>query len=65
MPASSSATSTAFQEAVSRAKPAIQTSAASGASVLRDRNDLEFLAGCADDIPDSLAHQKPRHWRYE
>ena len=33
--------------------------------VLRDRNDLQLLAGCADDIPDSLAHQKPCHRGYE
>ena len=26
--------------------------------MLRDRNDLKFLTGYADDIPDSLAHQK-------
>jgi hypothetical protein len=25
--------------------------------VLRDGNDLQLLAGCADDIPDGLAHQ--------
>ena len=30
--------------------------------VLRDRNDLEVLAGCFDYIPNSFAHQKPCHW---
>jgi len=30
--------------------------------VLRDRNDLKALTGCADFIPNSLAHQKPCHW---
>src|ERR1700736_3975853 len=33
--------------------------------VLRDRNDLKVLTGCADFIPNSLAHQKPCHWGYE
>ena len=33
--------------------------------VLRDQNDLKLLTGCADFIPNSLAHQKPRHWGYE
>jgi hypothetical protein len=36
-----------------------------GASVLRDRNDLKLLTGCTDYIPNSFAHQKPRHRRYE
>src|SRR6266850_3458491 len=31
------------------------------ARVLRDRNDLKLVAGCADDIPNSFAHQRPRH----
>ena len=29
--------------------------------VLRDRNDLKRLTGCADFIPNSFAHQKPCH----
>src|SRR5258708_5812636 len=33
--------------------------------VLRDRNDLKVLTGCADFIPNSFAHQKPCHWGYE
>ena len=37
----------------------------SGAGVLRDRNDLKFLTGCADDIPNSFAEQRPRHGRYK
>ena len=32
---------------------------------LGDRNDLETLTGCADFIPDSLAHQKPGHGEHE
>ena len=36
-----------------------------GAGVLRDRNDLKLLTGCADDIPNSFAHQKPCYWGYE
>ena len=47
------------------AKRPFQTSPASGASVLRDRNDLKLLTGCTDYIPNSFAHQKPRHRRYE
>ena len=34
-------------------------------AVLRDRNDLKFLTGCTDYIPNSFAHQEPRHRRYE
>jgi hypothetical protein len=44
------------------AKRIFQTSAAFGAGVLGDCNDLEFSTGCTDHIPDSFAHQKPRHW---
>ena len=33
--------------------------------VLRDRNDLKLLTGCADDIPNSFAQQKPCYWGYE
>src|SRR6266481_2904596 len=33
--------------------------------VLRDRNDLKVLIGCANFIPNSLAHQKRCHWGYE
>ena len=51
--------------AASGAKRPFQTSAASDAGVLRDRNDLKVLTGCADFIPNSLAHQKPCHWGYE
>src|ERR1700687_2601327 len=49
----------------SGAKRPFQTSAASDAGVLRDRNDLKLLTGCADFIPNSFAHQKPCHWGYE
>src|SRR3981081_2134302 len=27
--------------------------------------DLKLLTGCADDIPNSFAHQKPFYWGYE
>jgi DNA invertase Pin-like site-specific DNA recombinase len=30
--------------------------------VLRDRNDLKLLTGCADFIPNRFAHQKLCHW---
>ena len=33
--------------------------------VLRDRDDLKLLTGCADDIPNSFAHQKLCHRGYE
>jgi hypothetical protein len=33
--------------------------------MLRDRNDLKVLTGCADFIPNSLADQKACHWGYE
>jgi hypothetical protein len=33
--------------------------------VLRDRSDLKRLTGCADFMPNNLAHQKPYHWGYE
>ena len=48
-----------------KTKRPFQTSAASGAGVLRDRNDLKLLTGCTDYIPNSFAHQKPCHWGYE
>ena len=38
------------------------TSAAFGAGVLGDCNDLELLTGCTDYIPNSFADQKLRHW---
>jgi len=44
------------------AKRPFQTSAASDAGVLRDRNDLELLTGCTCYIHNSFAHQKPCHW---
>src|SRR5258707_10735052 len=47
------------------AKRPFQTSAASDAGVLRDRNDLELLTGCTCYIPNIFAHQKPCHWGYE
>src|SRR6266849_5667821 len=47
------------------AKRTFQTSAASSAGVLRDRNDLKLLTGCTDYIPNSFAHQKLCHWGYE
>ena len=34
-------------------------------NVLRDRNDLKVLTGCAYFIPNSVAHQKPCHRGYE
>src|SRR5216683_2741170 len=49
----------------SGAKRTFQTSAASSAGVLRDRNDLKLLTGCTDYIPNSFAHQKLCHWGYE
>jgi hypothetical protein len=33
--------------------------------VLRDCNDLKLLIGCTDYIPNSFAHQKSCHRRYE
>src|ERR1700737_1203980 len=33
--------------------------------VLRDRNDLKLLTGCADFIPKSFTHQEPCHWGYK
>src|SRR5713226_8986219 len=51
-----------FQAAAPGAKRAFRTSAASGAGVLRDRNNLKLLTGCTDYIPNSFAHQQPGHW---
>src|SRR4029077_16213290 len=47
------------------AKRPFQTLAAPVQDVLRDRNDLKVLTGCADFIPNSVAYQKPCHWGYE
>jgi len=36
-----------------------------GAGVLRDRDDLNFLTGCTDYIPNDFSYQKSCHWGYE
>ena len=59
-----SKTDLAWMTAVGAKRP-FQTSAASGAGVLRDRNDLKLLTGCTYYIPNSFAHQKPCNWGYE
>jgi hypothetical protein len=63
---SCSGSKTDFTETTtSGAKRPFQTSAEFCAGVLGDRNDLEFLTGCTDYIPNSFAYQQPCHWGYE